>query len=118
MRRSWHRLTYEFRPDDRFPPALTTMSNHFAGGYQGMDDSTTFQPMSQASVAEMKERIDELSRRVKRLEAKEGNRVNTAWGVMTREEARSTTIVFIIAILGIGLFVGFAVMVNMDIINL
>lgn len=83
-----------------------------------MDDSTTFQPMTQASVAEMKERIDELSRRVKRLEAKEGNRVNTAWGVMTREQAKSTTIVLIITILGMGLFVGFAVMVNMDILNL
>lgn len=66
----------------------------------------------------MKERIDELSRRVKRLEAKEGNRVNTAWGVMTREQAKSTTIVLIITILGMGLFVGFAVMVNMDILNL
>ena len=94
------------------------MSNHFEGVFHGMDDSTTFQPMTQASVAEMKERIDELSRRVKRLEAKEGNRVNTAWGVMTREQAKSTTIVLIIAILGIGLFVGFAVMVNMDILNL
>lgn len=83
-----------------------------------MDDSTTFQPMTQASVAEMKERIEELSRRVKRLEAKEGNRVNTAWGVMTREQAKSTTIVLIITILGMGLFVGFAVMVNMDILNL
>ncbi len=83
-----------------------------------MEDSTTFQPMTQASVAEMKERIEELSRRVKRLEAKEGNRVNTAWGVMTREQAKSTTIVLIIAILGMGLFVGFAVMVNMDILNL
>lgn len=83
-----------------------------------MEDSTTFQPMTQASVAEMKERIDELSRRVKRLEAKEGNRVNTAWGVMTREQAKSTTIVLIITILGMGLFVGFAVMVNMDILNL
>ena len=49
---------------------------------------------------------------------RKGDRVNTAWGVMTREEARSTTVVFIIAILGIGLFAGFAVMVNMDIINL
>ena len=83
-----------------------------------MDDSTTFQPMTQASVAEMKERIEELSRRVKRLEAKEGNRVNTAWGVMTREQAKTTTIVLIITILGMGLFVGFAVMVNMDILNL
>ena len=83
-----------------------------------MDDSTTFQPMTQASVAEMEERIEELSRRVKRLEAKEGNRVNTAWGVMTREQAKSTTIVLIITILGMGLFVGFAVMVNMDILNL
>lgn len=94
------------------------MSNHFEAERHGMDDSTTFQPMTQASVAEMKERIDELSRRVKRLEAKEGNRVNTAWGVMTREQAKSTTIVLIITILGMGLFVGFAVMVNMDILNL
>lgn len=94
------------------------MSNHFEGGHQGMDDSTTFQPMTQTSVAEMNERIDELSRRVKRLEARERNLVNTAWGVMTREEARSATILVIITILGIGLFVGFAIMVNMDIINL